>query len=114
MNSKNMDSWIVQLRKGTFELAILSLVRDRAMYGYEISSALKDSPVFSISEGAIYPILKRMTEKEWIEFYWEDSFEGPRRKYYQITKEGSLILEDRIKKYKDIYDALILLGKGGV
>ncbi|WP_373869419.1 PadR family transcriptional regulator [Fictibacillus barbaricus] len=108
-----MDSWMVQLRKGTFELAILSLVKNQAMYGYEISSALKQLPVFAISEGAIYPILKRMTEKGWIDFYWEDSLEGPRRKYYQITKEGSLILADRIEKYKEIYEALLLLGEGG-
>ncbi|SDN27597.1 DNA-binding transcriptional regulator, PadR family [Fictibacillus solisalsi] len=112
MTSKNMDKWIIQLRKGTFELAILSLVSSRSMYGYEISSALKKSPIFFISEGAIYPILKRMTEKNWIEFYWVDSMEGPRRKYYQITEEGRLLLTERMAKYKEIYDALTLLGEG--
>ncbi|MGJ7911042.1 PadR family transcriptional regulator [Neobacillus sp. LXY-1] len=108
-----MDNWTIQLRKGMFELTILSQIKNQSRYGYEISAALKQSPLFSISEGAIYPILKRMTEKGWIEFYWEDSLEGPRRKYYYITKEGSLLLKERIMKLKEIYEAVELLGGGG-
>lgn len=106
------DQWIVQLRKGTFELAILSLLSTKAMYGYELTSSLKQTPIFQISEGAIYPILKRMTDKEWIEFFWADSGEGPRRKYYQITSKGEKILSERIEKYKEMYEALIILGGG--
>jgi PadR family transcriptional regulator, regulatory protein PadR len=112
-NNKNMDKWMVQLRKGTFELAILSLIHSRPMYGYEISAALKKtSHVFAISEGAIYPILRRMKEKGLIESFWEESVDGPRRKYYQITLEGSEILNDRSDQFKEIYDALALL-RGG-
>lgn len=106
-----MDKWIVQLRKGTFELAILSLISRLPMYGYEISTSLKEEPVFAISEGAIYPILKRMTNKGWIEFFWQDSEEGPRRKYYQITEEGRLILTERLQKHQEVYEALMFLGK---
>ncbi|UFT99135.1 PadR family transcriptional regulator [Radiobacillus kanasensis] len=113
--NNNMDKWMVQLRKGTFELAILSLIRTRAMYGYEISAALKTtSHVFSISEGAIYPILKRMTEKGLIEYFWKDSINGPGRKYYQITLEGSNVLTDRLKQFKEIHDALIVLREGDI
>ncbi|MGW8264429.1 PadR family transcriptional regulator, partial [Bacillus sp. LR--39] len=55
------DRWIVQFRKGIFELAILSLLRSKPMYGYELTSSLKTTSALALSEGAIYPILKRMT-----------------------------------------------------
>ncbi|WP_142505798.1 PadR family transcriptional regulator [Melghirimyces algeriensis] len=114
MKSNNEDKWLIQIRKGMFELAILSLLSHKPMYGYEISMALKHSTVFTISEGAIYPILRRMTEKEWIEFFWGESNEGPRRKYYQITEEGRVILEYRIEKYKEMYASLQTLREGGL
>lgn len=51
------DNFIIQLRKGVFDLAILSLISKQPMYGYEITSALQDIPVFHIPNGSIYPIL---------------------------------------------------------
>ncbi|PEK57861.1 PadR family transcriptional regulator [Bacillus wiedmannii] len=106
------DKWIVQLRKGVFELVILTLLKSQSMYGYEISKKLKEVPVLSISEGAIYPILKRISNKGWIDSYWDESLDGPRRKYYKITDEGMGILVNRLEKYKEIYDVLILFGGG--
>ncbi|PDY27005.1 PadR family transcriptional regulator [Bacillus thuringiensis] len=107
------DKWIVQLRKGVFELVILSLLKSHSMYGYEISKKLKEVPILAISEGAIYPILKRISQKGWIDSYWDDSLDGPRRKYYQITKEGQEILVNRLEKYKEIYDVLLIFGEEG-
>ena len=56
------DNFIIQLRKGVFDLAILSLISKQPMYGYEITSALQDIPVFHIPNGSIYPILNRITK----------------------------------------------------
>ena len=111
MNIKN-DQWIVQLKKGVFELAILLLVRNKAMYGYELTNRLNKVPLFSLAEGSIYPILKRMVNKKWIESYWQESVEGPRRKYYQITEEGQKVIQQRMNDYKDLYQALDLLKEG--
>ncbi len=85
----NNDQWIVQVKKGVFELAILLLIREQAMYGYDLTNKLNKIPLFSLAKGSIYPILKRMVNKKWIESYWQDSADGPRRKYYQITRGGS-------------------------
>ncbi|WP_110926511.1 PadR family transcriptional regulator [Bacillus massiliglaciei] len=106
------DKWIVQLRKGIYELAILSLLKSQNMYGYEISKFLRVFPVLSISEGAIYPILKRMAAKEWISSYWQDPVDGPRRKYYQITIKGETVLKSRLSQYREMYDVLVYLGEG--
>ncbi|KFF57418.1 PadR family transcriptional regulator [Bacillus subtilis] len=78
---------------------MLSLLRSKPMYGYELTSSLKTTSALAISEGAIYPILKRMTEKGWIEFFWEDSLDGPKRKYYKMTQKGEEMLKERLEKY---------------
>ncbi|MDQ0216869.1 DNA-binding PadR family transcriptional regulator [Oikeobacillus pervagus] len=102
-----MDKWIIQSRKGVFELAILLLISQRPMYGYELTIGLKKSlPLFELAGGAIYPILKRLTKQGLITFYWADSEGGPKRKYYQITQEGKEIVEKRWEDYKSMYSAL--------
>lgn len=108
----NNDQWIVQIKKGVFELAILLLIREQAMYGYELTNKLNKIPLFSLAEGSIYPILKRMVNKKWIESYWQDSADGPRRKYYQITSLGQRVIKHRMKDYKNLYLALERLEEG--
>ncbi|EOQ08922.1 MULTISPECIES: PadR family transcriptional regulator [unclassified Bacillus (in: firmicutes)] len=106
------DNFIIQLRKGVFDLAILSLISKQPMYGYEITSALQDIPVFHIPNGSIYPILNRITKNNWAISYWEESGDGPKRKYYRITDEGREILHNRLDDYDAVYQALMLLAKG--
>ncbi|MFT8319903.1 MAG: PadR family transcriptional regulator [Bacillus sp. (in: firmicutes)] len=108
---ENNDNWIIQLRKGVFEIAILSLISQKSMYGYEITNALKKIPIFSIPSGTIYPILSRITKKNWAITYWEESQDGPKRKYYQITNEGNEILHNRLKDYEVVYKALTTLNR---
>ncbi|ADU30949.1 PadR family transcriptional regulator [Evansella cellulosilytica] len=106
------DQWIVQLKKGVYELAILLLIRKKAMYGYELTQRLNQVPLFTLAEGSIYPILKRMVTKQWIESYWQESADGPRRKYYEITEEGKVVVELRMNDYKELYKALEHLKEG--
>lgn len=110
---KNSDKWVIQLRKGVFELAILALINQRPMYGYELTSGLKKLPLFNLTDGAIYPILKRLSQDNWIVSYWVDSEGGPKRKYYKITEEGQKILSERWSYYETIYNALYEIVKGG-
>ncbi|PET36115.1 PadR family transcriptional regulator [Bacillus sp. AFS001701] len=105
------DKWIIQLRKGVFELAVLSLINQKPMYGYEITNHLKGNAVFEIPNGSIYPILNRLTKNKWAITYWEDNIDSPKRKYYQITYEGILVLNERLKDYEDVYLALKSLGR---
>ncbi|MDX8047687.1 PadR family transcriptional regulator [Gracilibacillus sp. S3-1-1] len=111
MDNKN-DQWIVQLKKGVFELAILLLIRNKPMYGYELTNQLNYIPLFTLADGSIYPILKRMVNKKWVEAYWQESMEGPRRKYYKITEEGLEIVQQRMNDYKELYQALERLQEG--
>lgn len=76
----------IQLKKGNLDLCVLALLEHNDMYGYELVN--KISVEIEISEGTIYPLLKRIKEDGFVTTYLKESNEGPPRKYYSITKSG--------------------------
>ena len=74
------------MKKGALELCVLALLSRRDCYGFELVSALSEG--VSMSEGTIYPLLKRLREDALLTTYLRESTEGPPRKYYHITKKG--------------------------
>lgn len=75
-----------QFKKGVLELSVLTMISRKDYYGYELVEEI--SKVLEISEGTLYPILRRLTEENYFETYLQESSEGPPRKYYRITKAG--------------------------
>lgn len=75
-----------QFKKGVLELCVLSLLTKKDYYGYELVE--KISRTISISEGTIYPLLRRLQKEGYLRTYLKESKEGPSRKYYQLTKKG--------------------------
>ena len=75
-----------QFKKGVLELSVLSMISRKNYYGYELVEEI--SKILEISEGTLYPILRRLTEENYFETYLQESNEGPPRKYYRITKLG--------------------------
>ncbi|CAH0347410.1 helix-turn-helix transcriptional regulator [Bacillus sp. CECT 9360] len=92
-----------ELLKGTTEMILLSLLKEKDMYGYELTELLRQvsNDYLQLKEGTLYPALKKLEEKELVKSYWKDSFEGPRRKYYYITKLGFQELEAYVNQWKD-------------
>jgi PadR family transcriptional regulator PadR len=82
------DNWTTQLRKGLLELAILNVLEDGALYGYDIVRTLSGIDGLVITEGTVYPILSRLRNEEYVETYIEESPNGPARKYYRLTRRG--------------------------
>ena len=76
----------IQLKKGTLELCVLSLLSKADMYGFELAGTI--SAHIEISEGTIYPLLKRIKDEGFVTTYLLESPEGPPRKYYRITDYG--------------------------
>ncbi|WP_347862476.1 PadR family transcriptional regulator [Salimicrobium sp. PL1-032A] len=99
------DKWSTQLRKGTFELAILLLLKKESMYGYEITKRLQEDSTFPIADGSIYPILRRMSNNAWIDSYKEEH-EGRSRKYYYLTETGKEVTEDRWNEFVEVHSFL--------
>ena len=75
-----------QLKRGTLELCVLALLSDRDCYGYELVNAISES--IHITEGTIYPLMKRLKDEGCITSYLVESSEGPSRKYYSLTEFG--------------------------
>jgi PadR family transcriptional regulator PadR len=76
----------IQLKKGVLELCVLSLLKSHDKYGYELINEISKN--IEISEGTIYPLLKRLKTEGFVETYLEESSEGPPRKYYRLTEKG--------------------------
>lgn len=83
------ESWISQIRKGVLEIAVLALLADREMYGFEIVSSLEARPQLAISAGTVYPLLSRLKKAGLIASVWRESPVGPPRKYYTLTEDGA-------------------------
>lgn len=87
-----------QFKKGVLELCVLTLVGRQDSYGYELVEEI--SKKFEISEGTIYPILRRLTDEQLFETYLKESTSGPPRKYYRITAKGRETQERIWKEWK--------------
>jgi len=75
-----------QFKKGVLQLCVLTLLKQRPYYGYELVGAISEE--IHISEGTIYPLLRRLKAEGYLETYLEESSEGPSRKYYKLTEQG--------------------------
>ncbi len=78
---------IVQMKKGSLELAILSLLSRAECYGYDLCQQLKQSGVETVA-GTVYPLLNRLKKEGIIGYSWKESVQGPPRKYYVLTEMG--------------------------
>lgn len=75
-----------QFKKGVLELCVLSLLKQGDKYGYELADSVGKQ--IDISEGSIYPLLKRLRADGYFEVYLKESPSGPARKYYRLTQKG--------------------------
>lgn len=76
----------IQYKKGVIELCALSLLNKRDMYGYELSEII--SKKINISDGTIYPILRKLKADGLVKTYLSEESSGPPRKYYSLTETG--------------------------
>lgn len=96
-----------ELLKGTTATLVLSVLKDRDMYGYIIIRELetRSENVFSLTEGTLYPVLHALEEEGCLEAYWEQS-DGRNRKYYHITRKGLKRLEESKAEWNEYSSAV--------
>jgi PadR family transcriptional regulator, regulatory protein PadR len=105
-----------QMRKGSTDFLILSLLVERPMYGYEISQLLgqRSGGYFEMKEGLLYPALHHMQQKGWLTTEWKN-VDGRRRKYYALTHLGRDVLDEQAAEWKTFLEQLhAVLGVNGV
>jgi len=102
MNADNIKS---QMRKGYLEYCILLILRKKPAYTSDIISELKEAKLIVV-EGTLYPLLTRLKNGELLDYKWEESTQGPPRKYYEMTAQGSLFLDDLETSWNEIYNVV--------
>lgn len=75
-----------QLKKGTLDMCVLAVLARGDSYAYELVSTLSET--MEISEGTIYPLMRRLQAEAWVSTYLVESSSGPPRKYYTLTDQG--------------------------
>ena len=85
------DNIKAQMRKGILEYCILAIISRQDAYASEIISELKNAEMIVV-EGTLYPILMRQKNQGLLSYRWEESPQGPPRKYYSITDAGRRFL----------------------
>ena len=99
-----------QLKRGTLELCVLSILCRSDCYGYELVNWI--SECMQIMEGTIYRLMKRLKDNGMIDSYIVESQEGPPRKYYKITDSGRAEKETLLKEWLEFVDSINALLKG--
>lgn len=102
----------VQFKKGILEICVLVLLDKQDRYGYELVQKISDK--IEISEGSMYPLLRRLTKEGYFTTYYQESTGGPARKYYKLTEQGRAYLHEQMKDWKEFSDAVNQLIKEGV
>ncbi|HQQ89333.1 MAG TPA: PadR family transcriptional regulator [Oscillospiraceae bacterium] len=98
-----------QYKKGVLELCVLSLLKQRDRYGYEISEYL--SRHIDIADGTVYPILRKLKSDGLVDTYLQEESGGPPRKYYSLTRLGRDTYRNDKEEYLDFAKAIETLLK---
>lgn len=88
----NVDNAKSQMRKGMLEYCIMLLLKDKAYYTSDIIKRLREANLLVV-EGTLYPLLTRLKNDGVLSYEWQESTQGPPRKYYVLTEEGRTALE---------------------
>ena len=99
MNAENAKA---QMRKGVLELCILSILSRGDAYTTDLINTLKVSQMIVV-EGTLYPLLTRQKNAGLLSYRWEESPQGPPRKYYTLTQKG----KDYLLELKSGCDQLV-------
>lgn len=80
---------------------LLMILERGESYGYDLIQQLKQrsNNELNIAEGTLYPVLKKMEEKEWIKAVWKTAENGRDRRYYSITRKGKEQLKEQVSQW---------------
>ena len=101
----NIENTQAQMRKGILEYCILLIISQQDAYVSDIISKLKASKMIVV-EGTIYPLLTRLKNTGLLSYRWEESQQGPPRKYYSITEQGRGFLKELENSWDELTSAV--------
>ena len=97
-----------ELKKGSAELIVLSIVEARPRHGYEISKLieLRSDGEIKFHVASLYPLLYRLEERGWLKGRWVEKPGQRRRRYYNLTAEGRGVLEQHKETWQKFVRAI--------
>ena len=103
-----------ELLKGSTATMILKVISEGDSYGYEITQkiAARSKEVFKLNEGTLYPILTRQKNQGLLTYRWEESPQGPPRKYYSLSEEGRRTLAQLDESWEELVEQVRAIRHG--
>ncbi len=99
-----------QMRKGVLEYCILLVLDGKPLYASDIIEALKEAKMIVV-EGTLYPLLTRLKNAGLLTYQWEESTQGPPRKYYELTDSGRKFLGALEESWTELVEAVTKVKK---
>ena len=109
-NMANADNTKSQMRKGMLDYCVLLLLRHRPLYANDIIGRLKEAQMIVV-EGTLYPLLNRLKKDGLLKYEWQESTQGPPRKYYSLTGEGEEALQQLDISWNEMATTVTILQK---
>lgn len=94
-----------QMRKGILEYCILTIISRQEVYTSDILEALRRADLLVV-EGTLYPLLSRLKNNGLVKYRWQESTDGPPRKYFTLTDEGQEMLSALDQEWAIIGNAI--------
>ena len=101
------------IKRGTAELAVLSVLEDGPLHGYEVARRIEEQThgTLRFTLASLYPLLYRMEKQRWVRGVWETSGAGRKRRCYRLTAQGKKKLVPIRKEWAELFRALRRLTK---
>ncbi len=106
----NLENTKAQMRKGILEYCILLTLSKKPAYASDIITVMKQAQMIVV-EGTLYPLLTRLKNDGYLSYRWEESVQGPPRKYYELTEQGHLFLGELETSWQELTEAINQLKK---
>ena len=110
-DSNFVDQSETQMRKGMLVYCVLLLLKDGKVYTSEIIRSLHKAELIVV-EGTLYPLLSRLAKDNILAYEWQESEQGPPRKYYWLTGDGKKLLAGLKVTYHRLHVSINTLEKG--
>ena len=105
-----LENTKAQMRKGVLEYCILLVLENKPLYVSEIIQDLEKSQMIVV-EGTLYPMLIRLKNEGYLGYRWEESLQGPPRKYYELTETGRHFLTELGKVWNQLVEAVFQINR---
>ncbi len=113
MDRINVENVKSQMRKGMLEYCILLILSKKDEYPSSLISELKKADMIVV-EGTLYPLLIRQKNQGLLTYRWEESPQGPPRKYYSITDKGRAQLQEMDAAWNEIVSTIEKIKAGQI